>query len=402
MLLESLVKATVELQGFRVVTVTGDAGGLVAQLAPDLRFLPRCGQCRTRGSYRDTRPARRFRHVPLGDCNRSATSRRRSMKSVTMSRLRWPNSRHSLSDVPGTVHNQESSSMAQTIRDLPEFVDDVRLVVRVTDPIRALKGGPGGGGKPKNNDGVSHTAIQTPPIKMGTSGGWRHALSNGFCCGGTLGALIQVGENKRILSAYHVFEADIEPGGNGITAQTDDPIIQPGLIDVACNAGDAQDVATLVKTSSLPGSNVDASSATVKFGMVDLSGAILEVGPPHIQTIPADLDLLGLDVKKSGRTTGLTRNTVQGINGTFSITYSDECAGGTAFTVTFTDQIVVGNRKPTFIAGGDSGSVMLEDVDINPRAVGLLYAGSRFIAIANPIGDVLSFLGATMVGVGGP
>lgn len=292
--------------------------------------------------------------------------------------------------------------MAQTIRDLPEFVDDVRLVVRVTDPIRALKGGPGGGGKPKNNDGVSHTAIQTPPIKMGTSGGWRHALSNGFCCGGTLGALIQVGENKRILSAYHVFEADIEPGGNGITAQTDDPIIQPGLIDVACNAGDAQDVATLVKTSSLPGSNVDASSATVKFGMVDLSGAILEVGPPHIQTIPADLDLLGLDVKKSGRTTGLTRNTVQGINGTFSITYSDECAGGTAFTVTFTDQIVVGNRKPTFIAGGDSGSVMLEDVDINPRAVGLLYAGSRFIAIANPIGDVLSFLGATMVGVGGP
>ncbi len=65
MLLESLVKATVELQGFRVVTVTGDTGGLVAELAPDLRFVPRCGQCRTRGSYRDTRPARRFRHVPL-------------------------------------------------------------------------------------------------------------------------------------------------------------------------------------------------------------------------------------------------------------------------------------------------------------------------------------------------
>ena len=49
MLLESLVKATVELQGFRVVTVTGDAGGLVAELAPDRRFVPRCGQCGTRG-----------------------------------------------------------------------------------------------------------------------------------------------------------------------------------------------------------------------------------------------------------------------------------------------------------------------------------------------------------------
>ena len=49
--------------------------------------------------------------------------------------------------------------MAQTIRDLPEFVDDVRLVVRVTDPIRALKGGPGGGGKPKNN-GSSYEYVQ--------------------------------------------------------------------------------------------------------------------------------------------------------------------------------------------------------------------------------------------------
>ena len=65
MLVESLVKATVELQGFRVVTVTGGPGGLVAQLAPDRRFSPRCGQCGERGGYRDIRGARRFRHVPL-------------------------------------------------------------------------------------------------------------------------------------------------------------------------------------------------------------------------------------------------------------------------------------------------------------------------------------------------
>ena len=40
MLLESLVKATMELQEFRVMAVTGDAGGLVAELVPDLRFSP--------------------------------------------------------------------------------------------------------------------------------------------------------------------------------------------------------------------------------------------------------------------------------------------------------------------------------------------------------------------------
>ena len=65
MLLESLVKATMELQGFRVMAVTGDAGGLVAELVPDLRFAPRCGQCGAPGRYRDTRGTRRFRHVPL-------------------------------------------------------------------------------------------------------------------------------------------------------------------------------------------------------------------------------------------------------------------------------------------------------------------------------------------------
>ena len=41
---------------------------------------------------------------------------------------------------------------------------------------------------------------------------------------------------------------------------------------------------------------------------------------------------------------------------------------------------------------------MVEDVSSNPRAVGLLFAGSSTLAVANPIDDVLSFLNATMVG----
>ena len=44
MLVESLVKETVELQGFRVLTVTKADGGLEAELAPDGRYAPRsCG-----------------------------------------------------------------------------------------------------------------------------------------------------------------------------------------------------------------------------------------------------------------------------------------------------------------------------------------------------------------------
>ena len=65
MLVESLVKATVQLQGFRVAGVMGDSRRLVVTIEPDLRFSPRCGQCGATGRYRDTRPLRRFRHVPL-------------------------------------------------------------------------------------------------------------------------------------------------------------------------------------------------------------------------------------------------------------------------------------------------------------------------------------------------
>jgi hypothetical protein len=45
MLVESLVKETVELQGFRVLTVTKADDGLEAELAPDRRYAPRCGGC---------------------------------------------------------------------------------------------------------------------------------------------------------------------------------------------------------------------------------------------------------------------------------------------------------------------------------------------------------------------
>jgi hypothetical protein len=59
---------------------------------------------------------------------------------------------------------------------------------------------------------------------------------------------------------------------------------------------------------------------------------------------------------------------------------------------------VVRNKGSRFLNSGDSGSLMVQDVATNARAVGLLFAGSSSTAIANPIGQVLSFLNATMVG----
>src|SRR5512134_3911235 len=119
----------------------------------------------------------------------------------------------------------------------------------VTGEIKIVKSGGGG---------VSHTAKQTPPIQLGTSGGWRYDLANGYCCGGTLGSLIQKGGAQYVLSNYHVLASDIVNGGNGRVATTGDPVIQPGLIDVGCNANSAQNVATLSLPGTLPDGNGNA------------------------------------------------------------------------------------------------------------------------------------------------
>ena len=86
------------------------------------------------------------------------------------------------------------------------------------------------------------------------------------------------------------------------------------------------------------------------------------------------------------------------MNATISVTYDNECAGGTAFTKIFTIQIVIGNKGSKFLNSGDSGSLMVEDITTSPRAVGLLFAGSSTSAIANPIGQVLSFVGGALGG----
>ena len=124
----------------------------------------------------------------------------------------------------------------------------------------------------------------------------------------------------------------------------------------------------------------------------------------YVDVTEAGLGAVDSALCKSGRTTGLTRSKITGLNATVSVAYDNECAGGAAFTKTFTGQIVISNSRSSFLNSGDSGSLMVEDVTTAPRAVGLLYAGSSTSAIANPIGEVLQFLGsklggpATMVG----
>jgi hypothetical protein len=274
--------------------------------------------------------------------------------------------------------NRDATDARETIANLPSEIRGTPVQVELMDEIRAM----------------GNTQRQTPPISLGTSGGWAYDLANRYCCGGTLGALVLIGTTQYVLSAGHVLEGDTVLGGNNRIAQTGDPIIQPGLIDEQCNRYLAQSVGTLIRKRSLATSNTDCSIARVIGGMVRTDGAILGIGTISHYTAAAALNQ---HVKKSGRTTGLTRSHVSGLNATITVVFTRECHGGT-YQKTFTGQIVVSNTSQEFLRSGDSGSLLVQDVSPNPRAIGLLFAGNNSAAFANPIGQVLNFLGASMVG----
>lgn len=242
--------------------------------------------------------------------------------------------------------------------------------------------------------GADHRARQARPIQLGVSGGNSADSANGYCCSGTLGALVTDGQRQFILSNTHVFAGDAVRGGNGRVASVGDDINQAGLIDVGCRVVAADMVADLSEWAQFGSGNVDAAIAEVRAGQVRTDGAILEIGTLANTTAQA---FVGQAVKKSGRTTGLTASSVSGLNATINVGYTDECAGN-SFTVQYTGQILISNKGSRFLNSGDSGSVMVENVAVNPRAVGLLYAGSSSIAVANPIDDVLNHFNVSMVG----
>jgi transposase len=65
MLVEQLIRETLDLQGVRIQSVVKAGSELIVTLMPDCRCHPRCGVCGSPGDYRDTLSERRFRHVPL-------------------------------------------------------------------------------------------------------------------------------------------------------------------------------------------------------------------------------------------------------------------------------------------------------------------------------------------------
>lgn len=125
--------------------------------------------------------------------------------------------------------------------------------------------------------------------------------------------------------------------------------------------------------------------------LVDAAIGVIEVeydrATPQIGVVTETAaPTLGMQVQKFGRTTSYTVGTITQVSATFVVQgYPD---GPT----TFVDQVAITADSGSFLAGGDSGSGLC---DMNARAVGLCFAGSQTIGIANTWPNVAAALNVT-------
>lgn len=193
---------------------------------------------------------------------------------------------------------------------------------------------------------------------------------------GTFGAVVydkRTGE-PFILSNNHVL-ANSSNGRDG-RARIGDSIYQPGVADGGTSTNKV--LAKLVRYQTLddfPRENEVDCALARPIKREDIAPEILEIGLVSGITEP----VVGMTVKKSGRTTGLTEGQIRAINVTTQVNY------GQGRILRFKNQIFTTRMSE----GGDSGSLVVNEKN---QAVGLLFAGSDQGTLLNPIAKVLQVL----------
>lgn len=274
-------------------------------------------------------------------------------------------------------------TMKTGISGIPENIEGIPVDVEVTGMIVAFS---------------DPTTRFDRPVPIGVSTGHPNITA------GTIGCrVIDSNGNVYALSNNHVYAISND-------ARIGDAVIQPGTYDGGSSPGD--DIGTLFDFEPLDfkgGDNtIDAAIALSSSGNLNSDTPSDGYGTPSSTIHSAYGDpvvigdeaealgsLLGQSVQKFGRTTGLTKGTITGVNFTVNVCYA--CAGPLCFKckklAKFVDQIIIVDG--TFSAGGDSGSLIVTD-DVNKNPVGLLFAGSSDYTIANRIDLVLNRFGVAV------
>ena len=271
---------------------------------------------------------------------------------------------------------------------------------------------------PPAMNGITTDVVATGPLTVFQDRISRHRPAPGgvsighiHITAGTLGCLVTKNGTRYILSNNHVL-------ANSNDASRGDPILQPGPADGGSRTSDEiarlseyvpivfEDegntgagcpvagfiAAVLNALAAITGSRtrlrqyrVAAAGNTVDCAIAEprdpayVVDEILEIGT--IGSIGEGE--LGMEVKKSGRTTGLTTGVIRQIEVTARVNF------GSGRVAVFEDQLMAGGMSQ----GGDSGSVV---TDFRNNAVGLLFAGSATSTVINRIQNVLSALNVTL------
>jgi hypothetical protein len=209
------------------------------------------------------------------------------------------------------------------------------------------------------------------PVKCGVSIG-----NDNECAAGTLGCIVKNSVGTRfMLSNWHVIS-----GANGDGGQ----INQPGRYDGSpqCAPTGRIGASYYLNPISFTSNNmVDAALASID---ETINVSRLMADGTNISTV-VQPPVIGLAVRKVGRTTGVTTGSIGAINVTIRVQYD----GGVA---TFINQIYV---RGQFIQAGDSGSLMTTNGN-GYKPVGLCFAGSSSASYANPIQPVLDACGVVI------
>ncbi len=215
---------------------------------------------------------------------------------------------------------------------------------------------------------------------------------------GTLGVLAHRHGRPVILSNNHVF-------ANGNEASVGDPILQPGpadggrMQDSIARLADFVPIRFNERTLGPFGRILEQILAPLlafaglgvkrlpsgKTNLVDaaigepIDASLVAPDIIGIGRVTGMVDAsIGMQVKKSGRTSGITEGRITAMDAIVEVDYGGK-------TAIFREQIVSDIRSK----GGDSGSLV---VDSRGRAVGLLFAGGAKTTLINPIGAVAHFL----------
>jgi hypothetical protein len=271
---------------------------------------------------------------------------------------------------------------------------------------------------PAEVDGVPTDVVEVGDLKAyaARTDRWRPApggvsVGHFLITAGTLGVIVRdrASGARLILSNNHVL-------ANGNSAAVEDPILQPGIAD---GGREESDTLALLERFVPIAYSLEPATCGLARAVADAANLLAQwLGSKHrLQAIRADpaavnrvdaalarpldesavsddiLDIgrvsgtlppsLGLGVRKSGRTTGLTSGEITVIEATVDVGYDDRMAR-------FEGQILTGPMSEP----GDSGSLLVAGQ--SQQAVGLLFAGSTQTTIYNPIADVLSALSVTL------